>query len=105
LGVQIAAMTYDARPLLAQFHAEQQLGFPLLQDENTKHVDAYGIKNAEYEPGHQGYGIPYPGILYIRKNGTIALKFAVPGYRERPPLADVYAAVSTSIMAADGTAH
>lgn len=105
LGVQIAAMTYDERLLLAQFHEEQQLGFPLLQDENTKHVDAYGIKNAEYAPGHQGYGIPYPGMLYIEPSGIIAQKFAVPGYRERPPLDEVYSAINAAISNTDRAVH
>ena len=94
-------MTYDDRQLLAEFHATQALGYPLLQDENTTHVDAYGVKNTEYEPGHMGYGIPYPGILYIRRDGVVALKFAVPGYRQRPPLAEVYEAISATIAGAD----
>ena len=94
-------MTYDERLLLAQFHESENLGYPLLQDENTRHVDAYGVKNAEYEPGHQGYGIPYPGIIYIQRNGQVALKFAVPGYRQRPPLVEVYEAVSAHVSGAD----
>ena len=94
-------MTYDERMLLVQFHEAEQLGFPLLQDQDTKHVDAYGIKNADYGPGHQGYGIPYPGIIYVQKSGDIALKFAVPGYRQRPPLTEVYEAVRDQLAGAD----
>lgn len=94
-------MTYDDRLLLAGFHEAEQLGYPLLQDEDTRHVDAYGIKNTEYGPGHQGYGIPYPGILYIQRDGVIALKFAMPGYRERPPFAEVYEAVKAAGQGSD----
>jgi peroxiredoxin len=101
IGVEIAAMTYDERTLLAEFHEAEQLGFPLLQDEETRHVDAYGIKNAEYEPGHQGYGIPYPGIIYVQKSGEIVLKFAVPGYRERPPMTEVYESVRAQVAGAN----
>lgn len=86
-------MTYDDRALLAAFHDQQGLNFPLLQDENVKHVDAYGVRNQDYEPGDAGYGIPYPGILYIGRNGTILAKFALPGYRRRPPFPEVLAAV------------
>ena len=86
-------MTYDSQEVLAAFHEEENLGFPLLQDENVKHVDAYGVRNEEYEPGHQGYGIPHPGILYIAPDGTVLAKFAVPGYRQRPPFSDVMDAV------------
>ena len=90
-------MTYDDRSVLAAFHESENLGYPLLQDENTTHVDAYGVKNSEYEPGHMGYGIPYPGILYVRPDGVVILKFAVPGYRQRPPLEKVFEAVSAEI--------
>ena len=94
LGVQVAGMTYDDRLLLAQFHDDEKLGYPLLQDENTRHVDAYGVKNADYQPGDRGYGIPYPGILLIGPDGVVRLKFAVPGYRERPPFEQVFEALA-----------
>lgn len=84
-GVHVAAMTYDARDALAGFHDAQGLAYPLLQDVDVKHVNAYGVLNREYHPGDAGYGIPYPGVLYIGTDGTVLAKFAVPGYRQRPP--------------------
>ena len=71
--------------VLADFHASQALNYPLLTDQDARHVSAYGVLNQDYGPGDMGYGIPYPGILYIASDGTILLKFAVPGYRQRPP--------------------
>lgn len=47
------------------------LNYPLLQDENTRHVDAYGIRNLDYGRGEKGYGIPHPGILFITRDGTV----------------------------------
>ena len=78
-------MTYDDRAILARFHQEQGLRYPLLQDVDLKHVDAFGVRNQDYEPGDSGYGVPYPGVLYIGVDGKIIAKFAVPGYRQRPP--------------------
>lgn len=92
-GVNLAAMTYDSREILAGFHAQQKLNYPLLQDVDVKHFSAYGIVNGDYEPGESMYGIPYPGILYIGADGTVLLKFAVPGYRQRPPFSEVLAAI------------
>ena len=86
-------MTYDSREILKAFHSEQNLNYPLLQDEEARHVDAYGIRNRDYGPGEMGFGIPHPGIIYIAATGTVALKFAIPGYRDRPPLAEVYEAI------------
>jgi peroxiredoxin len=98
LGVNVAAMSYDARDKAAAFHAEQELGYPILQDEDVRHVDAYGIRNEDYEPGESGYGIPHPGILYIDPDGIIQLKFAVPGYRERPPFEQVYQQIAERVQ-------
>lgn len=102
LGVNVAAMTYDDQRLLADFHDAQSLNYPLLQDVDRKHVDAYGVRNTSYEPGDGGYGIPHPGILYIGRDGTILLKFAVPGYRQRPPFSELLDAIRALETAAAG---
>ncbi len=86
-------MTYDSREILKAFHSAQKLNYPLLQDDRSRHVDAYGIRNQDYGPGDRGFGVPHPGIIYITAAGTVALKFAIPGYRHRPPLAEVYQAI------------
>lgn len=86
-------MTYDSLEVLKTFHDSNDLGYPLLQDVAATHVIAYGVLDEEYAPGHRGYGIPHPGILFISPDGLVVLKFAVPGYRGRPPLDEVYAAI------------
>ncbi len=92
-------MTYDSVKVLEGFHASEELGYPLLHDENAKHVIGFDILNENYEPGHGAYGIPHPGIFHITPDGVVAAKFAVPGYRQRPPMEAVLEAVSA---AADG---
>ena len=94
VGLKVAGMTYDDLEILADFHAERELGYPLLADENAKHVIAFNVLNENYEPGHGAYGIPHPGVLHITPDGVIAAKFAVPGYRQRPPMEEVLQAVS-----------
>lgn len=92
-GVNVAAMSYDALEVLENFHAAQALPYPLLRDEDAVHVRAYGVLNEDYEPGHRGYGIPHPGVLLIGADGLVLQKFAVPGYRERPPFEAIMAAL------------
>ncbi len=87
-------MTYDEQNVLAKFHADNSLGYPLLQDVDVKHVNAYGIRNLNYNPGDGGYGIPEPGILYLSPDGVVLAKFAVPGYRTRPPFEEILQVVS-----------
>ncbi|MYE13142.1 MAG: peroxiredoxin family protein [Gammaproteobacteria bacterium] len=87
-GVNIAAMTYDSTETLKAFHDGQELGFPLLRDVDGQHVNAFGVPDENL-----GRGIPLPGIFWLAPDGRINAKFAVPGYRTRPPLTEVLAAV------------
>lgn len=86
-------MTYDSLEVLSAFHLEQQLNYPLLQDQDAKHVNAFGVRNEEYAPGHGAYGIPHPGIFYVGPDGKIRAKYAVPGYKQRPPFDRLFADV------------
>jgi peroxiredoxin len=95
LGVNVAAMTYDNREILADFHSSRGLGYPLLQDENAKHVLAFGVLDEDYAPGHRAYGIPHPGIIFVGSDGIVKAKYAVPGYRKRPPFDMLYKDVET----------
>ena len=81
--------------VLQLFHKEQSLGFPLLQDVDAQHVTAFGVRNEDYAEGHRAYGIPHPGILWIDASGVVRGKFAVPGYRQRPPLEEIVAVLRT----------
>ncbi|MDE0062510.1 MAG: redoxin domain-containing protein [Gammaproteobacteria bacterium] len=94
LGVNIAAMTYDSVESLKEFHDSEALGYPLLRDEDARHVNGFGVPDEDL-----GEGIPRPGMFWLAPDGSISAKFAVPGYRTRPPLAEVLA----SIRAAGGS--
>ena len=84
LGLGVATLTYDEVALLKTVEEDQGIGFPLLHDEAVRVVDAFGIRNLDYEPGHRAYGIPYPGILVIDSEGVVRAKFAEEDYRDRP---------------------
>lgn len=86
-------MSYDSRDVQAAFHSAHDLGYPLLQDNDARHVSAYGILNPEYPPGHRAYGIPLPGVLFVSPGGRVLAKFAEPDYRERPAFDDIYRAL------------
>ena len=94
MGVNVAAMTYASLDVLDTFHFEQQLQYPLLQDRYARHVNSYGVRDENYAPGHNAYGIPRPGILFVGADGIVRAKYAVPGYRKRPPFDALYADVA-----------
>jgi peroxiredoxin len=90
-GVKLAAMTYDSIETLKEFHDAQDLGFPLLRDVDGKHVNAFGVPDEDL-----GRVIPLPGILWLAPDGRINAKFAVRGYRTRPPVSDLLDAVGAT---------
>lgn len=85
----MVAMSYDSLDVLEGFHSGNSLPFPMLRDVDATHIKAYGVLNEDYEPGHRGYGIPHPGVFLVGPDGVIQGKFAVPGYRQRPPFEDM----------------
>lgn len=93
LGVNVAAMSYDDVDKIAAFAEDEGIGYPLLSDKRHRNVNALGIRNEEYARDHFAYGVPHPGIFYVDATGTIALKRAVPGYRDRPPLDELHSAL------------
>ncbi len=97
LGVNVAGMTYDTQQKLSEFVTTAELKYPLLQDVNSEHINAFGIRNVDYEPDSKFYGIPYPGIVLISPDGKVLAKFAEPGYRARPEFSDVYSQVTRAV--------
>ena len=101
LGVKVAGMTYDSQKTLADFVTSAGLEYPLLGDVESEHMNAFGIRNIEYEPDSNFYGIPYPGIVLISPEGQVLAKFAEPGYRARPEFTDVFEQVSQAVTAGE----
>tara|TARA_R110000824_G_scaffold279180_1_gene467367 strand:- start:2876 stop:3454 length:579 start_codon:yes stop_codon:yes gene_type:complete len=94
LGFNVVSMTYDSVETLKIAEEDFGVGFTMLHDEAIKHIDAFGIRNPDPEPGHFAYGIPRPGIMLISPDGTILRKFAEEDFRERPDLSYVLEAAS-----------
>lgn len=87
-------MSYDEVSVLAEFSAANGIGYPLLADGGGEYMNALDIRNEEYEAGHFAHGVPHPGIVFVDVAGLVRLKRAVPGYRDRPPLPELLAAVA-----------
>jgi peroxiredoxin len=94
MGINVVALTYDSVETLKTVQEDQDIRFPLLHDEEVTIVNAFGIRNLDYEPGHRIHGIPYPGIFLIDPNGVIKAKFAEERYQDRPPFDDILEAIS-----------
>ena len=92
LGINVASLTYDPVDFLKEVELDEAAEFPMLSDEDARHVKLFGVLNTDYEPGDRFYGIPYPGIFLIDADGLIVAKFAEQRYQDRPPFDDILAA-------------
>lgn len=84
LQVGVAAFTTDLPKAAAKFVAKTQAQFPVLWDRRGKLANQLRVRNRDYRPGHQAYGVPHPGIVYVGPDGTILGKLARRGYQNRP---------------------
>jgi peroxiredoxin len=87
--IQVVGISYDPVHALAKFADERKIAFPLLSDEGSKTIDAYGVRNKEVRAGSRVDGVPYPGIFIIDRQGVIRAKLFVEGYIQRPDNADL----------------
>ena len=88
-GLKIATITYDPVETLKLVEEDLSLTFALLHDEEIKHVNAFNIRNMDYNPGDFAYGVPQPGIMLVSPQGVILGKFAEENFRVRPDWSDV----------------
>lgn len=95
-GWTLAALSYDSAETLAGFAAKEEIGYPLLSDEGSATITAFGLFNAEMEPDTRYYGIPHPAIVFVRADGTVAAVLREEGYRKRPPV-DVVVATADAL--------
>lgn len=89
-GVQIIALSYDAPATNAAAVAKLGLTFPLLSDQGSKVIDAYGIRNSDAKG--PSAGVPHPVLFILDQKGTIRAKLARDHYRDRPESAEIIAA-------------
>lgn len=82
-GLGLAALSYDPVPVLKDFATRRRISFPLLSDEGSAIIQAFGLLNPEYPPGHIGHGVPYPGTFVTDAKGVIREKHFEKTYVQR----------------------
>ena len=92
-GYKLAAISYDSPDALASFVEKRGINYTLLSDEGSKTIDSFGLRDPQYKPGTMAYGVPQPSIFVISPQGVIRAKLAEEGYKTRPPLSAILAAV------------
>ena len=84
-GIEVFAVSYDSVDVLARFAEEFGITYPLLSDEGSVVIRAYGILNTLIRPEEtEYYGLPYPGTYALDTDGRVTEKSFFRNYRVRP---------------------
>lgn len=59
------------------------LNFPILSDRNHQVIDAFGIRNSQFD-GQEFEGVPHPYVYIIDKHGRISWAKVENSYKDRP---------------------
>ncbi len=112
-GISIAAISYDSKEVLADFANRRGITFPLLSDDDSSVIRAFGIYNTVAEEGvgpnrddpeivadYAKYvsalgtapvvvGTPYPGTFMLDATGRVGARFFEEFYAERNTTSNV----------------
>jgi peroxiredoxin len=97
-GIGLAAVSYDAVPILADFSKRRGITFPLLSDPGSAIIKQYGILNTTVpETNQQSYGIPFPGTFMLNTQGVVTSRFFEQAYQERSTVGSIMARLGNNI--------
>lgn len=96
-GINIVAISYDPVETLAKYAEANNITFPLLSDEGSKTIEAYGIRNTDMDKIQKLAGIPHPGSYVLDKDGIIQGKLFKQKYGERHTTEELLELVKTSV--------
>ena len=106
-GLSIVFLSYDPPADQREFIKRRKINSVLLSDQESEIIDAFGLRNEDYEPDSRGHGVPHPVIFIINSDKTIAAKLYeddflsnAKSYRNRPAVDIILDAVDQA--AADG---
>ena len=94
-GLGLAVITYDARPVMADFASRRGITFPLLSDPGSATIKSFGVLNTTVPQGETNYGIPFPGTFVLNRQGVVTARFFEEAHQERTTVSSVLLALGT----------
>ncbi len=97
-GINIAAVSYDPVPILADFARRRGITYPLLSDRGSAIIRQYGILNTTIAPTNtRSYGIPFPGSFMLNRDGVVTARFFEQAYQERVTVGTILARLGNNL--------
>jgi hypothetical protein len=88
-GLNVAAISYDSVPVLADFAGRRHITFPLLSDTGSATITRYGILNTTVASTDRLRGLPFPGTFIVDRRGVVTARFFEQNYQERDTAASI----------------
>jgi len=82
-GGQVVGISYDSVRILQRFADSQGITFPLLSDEGSKTIDAYGVRD---RTPHDKPGFAAHASFVLDQSGVVRARFLDVMYQEQPGL-------------------
>lgn len=92
-GYNLVGISYDSVADLNKFSEKHQISYPLLSDEGSQTIRAFGIFNDKHKEGSFAYGVPHPAVYIVNKDGVIKDVLREEGYKNRPEISDIVEAI------------
>lgn len=93
-GYNVVTVSYDSVEILERFTAKYGVSFEMLSDPDSAAIRAFGILNENVRSSSRSYGIPHPTVFVVDADGTIEHVLAEEGFRKRPSVKAIAAAIS-----------
>lgn len=88
-GIQVFAISPDSQDILRKFAQKYEITYPLLSDEGSQVIRAFGILNTNIPEDHERYGVPYPGVYAVGQDGLVVDKSFIANHRIRESVNDL----------------
>lgn len=83
LGLGVATISYDSQQVLRHFADRLNITVPMLSDEDSSIIRAFGILNVNVPEGSSRYGMPFPGTYLVDQTGRVVSKYFEDSHRQR----------------------
>ncbi len=100
-GWTLAGVSYDSAETLSVFAEQEGISYPLLSDDGSATIKAFGLYNKEYAGKARFDGIPHPAIVFVSADGMVLEVLREEGYKDRPPV-DVVVGTATALSNPEG---
>lgn len=95
-GYNIFTVSYDSQERLKNFVSKYQFPYPMLSDEGSKIIKAFGILNEQMAEGSPYHGIPHPAVYIVSADGFVQSVLAEEHYKDRPQVSAIVEAIEAS---------